>query len=179
MVSEEDSAFSRGRIPAHEVRAAMETSSILLKAKSGAAQHRARLMLYGCDPVFQQSTVSTACRSYMEMISDHFVLYNKFSRPYIFYNQPRIDDPAMHFSSTVYYQLSGFWLEQMEEICHEFVLLPEIIRCQSTGCCAPKHLALLLLLRRWHIAGNWESIAMICVTNAVSVFRCITQTFGW
>jgi hypothetical protein len=44
MVSEEGSAFSRGRIPAHEVRAAKETSSILLKAKSGTAQHRACLM---------------------------------------------------------------------------------------------------------------------------------------
>jgi hypothetical protein len=88
MVSEEDSAFSHGRIPAHEVRAAMETSSILLKAKSGAAQHHARLMLYGCDPVFQQSTISTACRSYMEMISDHFMSYNTFSRTSIFIINP-------------------------------------------------------------------------------------------
>ncbi len=44
MEAEEDSSFSRGRKPAHEVRAALETASILLKAKSGTAQHRACLM---------------------------------------------------------------------------------------------------------------------------------------
>jgi hypothetical protein len=56
MEAEEDSSFSRGRKPAHEVRAALETASILLKAKSGAGQHCARLMSYGCDPDIQQST---------------------------------------------------------------------------------------------------------------------------
>ncbi len=159
MVSEEDSAFSRGRIPAHEVRAVMETSSILLKAKAGAAKHHAHLILYGCDPYIHQSNIHAACRCYMDMISHHFMSYNKFSRPYIFFDQPRVDDPTIHFSSSIYYQMTMFWPEQIEEICQELVLLPDIIKCQSTGCCATKHLALFLLLRRWHIAGTWESIS--------------------
>jgi len=81
---------------------------------------------------------------------------------------------------TIYYQLFGFWLEQMEEICHKFVLLLDIIRCQTTGCCTPKHLALFLLLRRWHIAGNWESVSYdLHLNNAVGAFRYLTQPFGW
>jgi hypothetical protein len=43
MVSEEESAFSHGRIPAHEVRGSMEVALVLLDAKAAAARHRARL----------------------------------------------------------------------------------------------------------------------------------------
>jgi hypothetical protein len=159
MASEEDSAFSRGRIPAHEVGAVMEMSSILLKAKTGAARHCAHLIFYGCDPDVQQSTVHIVCRSDMEMIRNHFMSYNKFSRPYIFFDQPRVDDPTIHFSSFIYCQFTGFWPEQIEEICQELVLLLDIIKCPSTGCHATKHLALFLLLRRWHIVGSWESVS--------------------
>ena len=91
--------------------------------------------------------------------SDHFMSYNKFSRPYIFYEQPRVDDPINHFSSHIYYQFTGFWPEQLNEICRELTLLPDRIRCRKTGCFASKHLALFLLLRQWHVAGNWEAVS--------------------
>jgi len=159
MVSEDDCAFSRGRIPAHEVRGVLDTSLTLLLAKAQAGQHRARLLSYGCDLSTQQSTIHFTSRCYSEMISNHFMSYNKFSRPYIFYDQPRIDDPTTQFTSAVYYQMTGFWPQQLEEICHEMVLLPDIIRCQSTGCRATKHFALFLLLRRWHTSGTWESVS--------------------
>jgi hypothetical protein len=135
-VSEQDSAFDRGRIPAHEVRAAMEASTTLLEANVRVGRHHARLMMFGCDVTMQQSTLHVAARSYMEMISNHFMSYNKFSRPYVFFEQPRVDDPTAHFSSHIYYQFTGFWPEQMEEICRELMLLPDIIRCQRTGCFA-------------------------------------------
>ena len=136
MVSEEDSAFSRGRIPAHEVRAVMETSSILLKAKAGAAKHHAHLILYGCDPYIHQSTVHVACRCYMDMISNHFMSYNNFSRPYIFFDQPRVDDPTIHFSTSNYYQFTGFLPELIKEIYQKLVLT--ILR---TGVCTYVHLS--------------------------------------
>jgi len=44
MVSEDDCAFSRGQIPAHEVRGVLDTSLTLLLAKAQAGQHRARLL---------------------------------------------------------------------------------------------------------------------------------------
>ena len=92
-VSEQDSAFDRGRIPAHEVRAAMVASITLLEAKVGVGRHRACLMMFGCDVEFQQSTVHVAARSYMEMISDHFMSYNKFSGPYFFMNSSELMTP--------------------------------------------------------------------------------------
>ena len=80
MVSEDDCAFSRGRIPAHEVRGVLDTSLTLLLAKAQAGQHRARLLSYGCDLSTQQSTIHFTSRCYSEMISNHFMSYNKFSR---------------------------------------------------------------------------------------------------
>jgi hypothetical protein len=95
-------------MPAHEVRAAMQASITLLEAKVGVARHLACLMMFGCDVDIQQSTVHVAARSYMQMISDHFMSYSKFSRLYIFYEQPRVDDPINHISSHIYYQFTGF-----------------------------------------------------------------------
>ena len=40
MVSEQHSAFDRGRVPAHEIRQVMETSLLLLLAKARAGQHQ-------------------------------------------------------------------------------------------------------------------------------------------
>jgi hypothetical protein len=42
--------------------------------------------------------------------------YNKFKRPYIFYDQPRIDDPTRQLSSAIYYQMIGYWPRQWDEI---------------------------------------------------------------
>jgi hypothetical protein len=40
MVSEFHSAFDWGRLPAHEVKLAMETSLLLLQAKAGAGRYQ-------------------------------------------------------------------------------------------------------------------------------------------
>jgi hypothetical protein len=142
VVSEQDSAFDHGQIPAHEARAAMNTSITLLMAKAGLGRHHACMLMFDCIVGIQRSTVHVAARSYMDMISDHFISYNKFSRPFIFYEQPRVDDPSIQYSSNVYYQLTGFWPEQLQEIFRELTLLPDRIRCRKTGCSTSKHLAL-------------------------------------
>jgi hypothetical protein len=60
----------------------------------------------------QQSTIHLVSRCYMYIASNHFMSYNKFKRPYIFYDQPRIDDPTRQLSSAIYYQMIGFWPRQ-------------------------------------------------------------------
>jgi hypothetical protein len=147
VVSEQDSAFDHGQIPAHEARAAMNTSITLLMAKAGLGRHHACMLMFDCIVGIQQSTVHVAARSYMDMISDHFISYNKFSRPFIFYEQPRVDDPSIQYSSNVYYQLTGFWPEQLQEIFRELTLLPDRIRCRKTGCSTSKHLALFFIVK--------------------------------
>jgi hypothetical protein len=43
MVLEDESAFTRGRIPAHELKITLETSIVLLQAKANQSRNRARM----------------------------------------------------------------------------------------------------------------------------------------
>ncbi len=158
MVSEDDCAFSRGRIPAHEVRGVLDTSLTLLLAKAQAGQHRARLLSYGCDLSTQQSTIHLASRCFMDMISNHFMSF---------------DDPITQFSCAIYYQMTGFWPQQLDEIFHEMVLLPDRIQCQRAGCQATKCFALFLLLRRCTFQVHVSLSVMMYDSNDLGVFRCI------
>jgi hypothetical protein len=80
--------------------------------------------------------------------------YDSFSRPYKFYESPKVDSHHIQFSSYGYYELTGFWLEQVVEITRELTLIPPVIKCRSTGCVAPKDLAIFW---RWHKPGNWKA----------------------
>ncbi len=94
MVLEDESAFTRGRIPAHELKITLETSIVLLQAKANQSRNQARMfeMELDCesDVFLQQSSLHMAVRSYMSMIQDHYMSYDQYSRPYKFYELPRV-----------------------------------------------------------------------------------------
>jgi hypothetical protein len=145
MISEDDSTFTHGRIPAHEFRESMNVSLLLLQAKSNLSRHQA-MILGSC----------------------YYMSYDCFSCPYKFYELPKVDSPHNHFSSHGYYGLTGFWPEKVAEITRECTLIPPVIKCRSTGCIATKDLAIFVLIRRWHIPGNWEGVS-----------RDLHQQRGW
>ena len=163
MVSEEDSALDHGRIPAHEFRETMVVSFLLLQAKARLSRHHFLMFDIGFEASFdfftQQSTLPIAARSYISMISNHYMSYDRFSRPYKFYELPQVENPHTQFSSHAYYEMTGFWPEQLAVLNQELTLIPDVIRCRRTGCSATKDLALFLLLRRWHMPGNWSSVS--------------------
>jgi hypothetical protein len=66
--------------------------------------------------------------------------YDKFSHPYKFYELPKVISPHTKFSSHAYYELTGFWPEQVTGIVAELTLLPDVIICRSTRCRALKDL---------------------------------------
>jgi hypothetical protein len=78
--------------------------------------------------------------------------HDGFSRPFVNYELPKVFTPSYLFSKYMYYMMTGFWPEQVHEICRELRLLPDVIRCRRSGCKAGKEMAIFLLLRRWHIA---------------------------
>lgn len=133
---------------------AMEASITLLEAKVGVGRHHAHLMMLGYDFDMQQSTLHVAARSYIQMMSDHFMSYIKFSRPYVFMNS-RDNSFFQSYLLPVYW----IWPEQLDGICRELTLLPDKIICRKPGCFASKDLSLFLLLRRWHVAGNCEAVS--------------------
>jgi hypothetical protein len=105
-----------------------------------------------------QSMLPIAARAYNSMICDHYMSYDRFSRPYKFYELSQVENPHTQFSSHAYYEMTWFWLEQLVEINQELTLIPDFIRCRRTGCFASKDLAIFLLLRRWHMPGNWSAV---------------------
>lgn len=171
MISENDSALRRGRIPAHEMKEVMNVSLMLLRAKANLLRHNIMMLNIGLDVLSfntQQSSLPISARAYQDMISRHYMSYDSFSRPYKFYDLPKVRNPAEQFSSHGFYELTGFWPEQVSEISRELIFIPPIIRCRSTGCIAPKELAIFLLLRRWHIPGKWDGVS-----------RDLRQQRGW
>lgn len=107
MILESDSALSHGRIPTHEIQESMKLSLLLLKAKANLSRHRVRMLSIGFDTGLwlntQQSALPRAARAYREMISYHFMSYDSFSRPYKFYELPKVHSPHHQFSSHGYY----------------------------------------------------------------------------
>ena len=112
MVSEEDSALTRGRIPAHEFRETMDVSFLLLQAKARLSRHHFLMFDIdfeaSLDFCTQQSTLPVAARAYLSMISNHFMSYEKFSRPYKFYELPQVESPHTQFSSHGLHEMTGF-----------------------------------------------------------------------
>jgi hypothetical protein len=80
MVSEEDRAFTCGRIPAHEFRETMDVSFLLLKAKAHLSRHH--FLIFDIDSEAssdfgtQQSMLAVAARAYNSMICDHYMSYD-------------------------------------------------------------------------------------------------------
>jgi len=83
MVLEDESAFTHDRIPEDEFKDTLEVSIVLLQAKANQSRNRARRfeMKLDCesDVFLQQSSLHTAVRSYMSMISDHYMSYDQSS----------------------------------------------------------------------------------------------------
>jgi hypothetical protein len=144
---------------------------MLLRAKANLSRHNIMMLNIGLDVLSfntQQSSLPISARAYQDMISYHYMSYDSFSRPYKFYDLPKVRNPAEQFSSHGFYELTGFCPEQVSEISRELIFIPPIIRCRSTGCIAPKELAIFLLLRRWHIPGKWDGVS-----------RDLRQQRGW
>jgi hypothetical protein len=82
MVSEEDSAFTRGRIPAHEFRETMDVSFLLLKAKARLSRHH--FVMFDIDSEAtsdfstQQSLLAVAARAYISMNSKKKCFITKY-----------------------------------------------------------------------------------------------------
>ncbi len=123
MVSEFDSAFDRGCIPAHLVREMMETRLTLLLDKACDSSHRYLMVELGLFP--QQTTAHIAVSTFNQMICEHNMSYHKFSRPYVNYQLPPVVTPDAQFSKYIYFQTSGFWPEQCQEISNELTLIPD------------------------------------------------------
>jgi hypothetical protein len=121
MVSEHQSAFDRGHVPAHEVRLVLELHLLLIQAKTCESRHC--LVSFQLDFFRDQSLLHLVSHCYNDIIYPY----------YMSYELPKVISPFLQFSKYMLYWMSGFWLEQVLETFCEAKLIPHVICCRKTG----------------------------------------------
>ena len=163
MVSEHLSAFDRGRIPAHHMWQVRESLDMLVQLQTDDGKCRKRMLEAGAPlellSCCYRKSLNDMVTSNFVLLTNHYMSYDMWSRPYRVYDLPSVDNIYEQFSSHRFYELTGFWPVQVQEICQNLSLIGDTIVCQSTRCTAPKDLAVFVLLCCWHIAGTWELVA--------------------
>jgi hypothetical protein len=121
MVSENDSAFDRGRIPAHHMWQVRESLETLVLMHQRNADRRKRLLWAGAPLELLSSRYRNSLDGLVNnnflLLTNHYMSYDMWSRPYRFYELPCVDNIYEQFSSHRFYELTGFWPVQVQEIC--------------------------------------------------------------
>jgi hypothetical protein len=112
MIINNGSSFTPGRTRAHEFKDILEVSLALRQVKATQSRNEARMfeLDLDCESDFfhHQSSLPMADRTYMLMISDHDMSYDQYSRPYKFYEFPKVNSPHTQFSAHGYYETTDF-----------------------------------------------------------------------
>ena len=163
MVSEHDSAFDRGRIPALHMWQVREGLEVLLQMHQHNAECRKHLLQAGAPLDLLSSHCWTSTQqtmdAYFVLLSNHYMSYDMWSRPRRFYELPAVENVFQQFSVHHFYELTSFWSVQVQEIYQHLALINDRIICPSTRCNASKDLALFVVLCWWHIGQSWELVA--------------------
>ena len=86
----------------------------------------------------------------------HYYSYDKNNRPVLSLSIP-VEDPIREYSSFDFYNFTGFWPAQFDEIVREMTLLPRIIVHHRSRSTSSLEIALFILLRRWKKADTWDT----------------------
>ena len=75
----------------------------------------------------------------------HHYSYDKSTRPSVEFNLPPLLQPVEVLSKYDFYNNTGFWPNQFQEIMNELKLIPNTIIHRKTRCKATKELSLYIL----------------------------------
>ncbi len=84
----------------------METCLMLLEGKARANRHQ--FVAFQLGFYTGNATLHIAARSYSDMVSEHYMSYDRFSCPYVNYELPKVFSPSQQFTKYMYYQMAGF-----------------------------------------------------------------------
>jgi len=121
MVLKQLAAFDRGRIPAHHMWQVRESLDILVQLQTDDGKCRKRMLEAGAPLEFLSSrycnSLNDMVNSNFVLLTNHYISYDMWSRPYHLYDLPCVDNIYEQFSSHRFYELTGFWPVQVQEIC--------------------------------------------------------------
>ena len=145
--NENDTAFSRGRIPAHDVPSVYSMICVSMSAKRR-VQLRKILMVKSnnyqgmCSRRHKEQSEKLLC----DTIFYYYYSCDKNNQPVLSLSIP-IEDPIREYSSFDFYNFTGFWPAQFDEIVREITLLPRIIVYHRSCSTSSLEIALFILLR--------------------------------
>ncbi len=75
----------------------------------------------------------------------------------------------------MYYQMAGFWPEQVVKISWELTLIPNVICCRRSGCAATKDLSIFLLCKWEAVSKDMRQQRTWCILIYHEIFRLLAQ----
>ena len=127
---EEDTATTRGRMPAHEVCHFQKTlHNVLANKRRTQLSRRLMIKLKGIKAHKRNNTSIEMCL--FKLFNSHYYSYDKKTRPTKNYDLPPLSqhDIFNEFTSHDFYYVSGFWPDQFDEIVDKYK------GCVTHGCC--------------------------------------------
>ena len=153
-----DTAWSRGRIPAHEVSLLKKIILHEREDEERLMATRSRYRKAGLPYKYWKCRENIALSTIQTCLIKHCTSYDKVTRPAALHGRPPMTQPLQELTPYKFYYLVGFWPEQFRTICECLTLLPERIRTHSR-CIATREEGLFLLLLRWKHVASWENAA--------------------
>ena len=155
VVTEVETAKSRGRIPAHDFPMQQTLLTQISKRISKRIKLRRLLMKLRLPYVVWKNVGKTIFyQELTEAIYRHYYSYNKLSRPMVHYDAERMEEPWYELNNNEFYERFGFWKEQFMEVINNLVLMPQEIKGQNSHAKASLPLGICIILRRWRIADT-------------------------
>ena len=183
-VSQHESALSRGRLPSYLRRQVHYLLCLLMNQRARRGRTITRMSSLSTHLVCC-FTMQNSQRSNSRLLSSLFnaiYSYDMNLRPTIIFPHLPLENPVEEFPAATFFQLTGFWPGQFEEMCNNLILIPDIIVCTETRCRASKQLSIFLLLRRWNKADTWDDVSRVlhhgrvwCIKINCAVFQLLAQ----
>jgi hypothetical protein len=187
-VSQHESALSRGWLPSYLHRQVYYLLCLLMNQRARQGRTITRMSSLStrlvCCFTMQNSQCSNSrlLSSLFNVIYHHIYSYDMNLRPTIIFPHLPLENPVEEFPAATFFQLTGFWPGQFEEICNNLILIPDIFVCTETQCRASKQLSIFLLLRRWNKADTWDDVSRVlhhgrvwCIKINCAVFQLLAQ----
>jgi hypothetical protein len=179
-VTQDETALSRGRIPAHLRRRFQQILCMFLNARGRRLQLNACLSLVS--PRLLIFIVLYCCQksvlySLFAALYHHYS-FDMFIRPTILFNEGPMEDPVYELPSPEFYELSGFWPNQFREIVDNLHLIPGRITCSVTRCATSRDVAVFMMLRWWRKADKWEDVSHVVRRGRVWGIKIYKELFS-
>ena len=155
LVSENETAESRGRISAHDFPLQINLCNNLSSRMQKKIKLKRLLMRLGLPyQVWRNLSKHDFYHAVSNGIHRHYYSYNKLSRPIPVYQGDRMNEPRVELNENMFYEAFGFWKVQFLEIVDNLILMPIEIKAVGSHAKTNLSMGIYVMLCRWQVADT-------------------------